>query len=231
VNYFWALALPNEGNDCFVCMSQLVFGVVFVLSAFSGERQSFRRFVAVVIALAGVFISAWQADTHAVKHKTAEHKEDILALVIYCVFAAVFQVLFKRLLGGAERRIAMIWLFLGAPSTCIPRVFHVYYTCAYRQEGAYGMMSEGPFHMRPPYTPPLSLSLSAPGLRAFHTLSVHIPSVSTYPPVWDCPYGTASPSYPLMAYNPRFYSLLGMMGLFTTTALWPGMLLVNALGV
>lgn len=113
VNYFWALALPHEGNDCFVCMSQLVFGVVFVLSAFSGERQSLWRFVAVVIALAGVFISAWQADIQTVKHKTSKHKEDILALVIYCIVAAIFQVLFKRLLGGAERRIAVIWLFIG----------------------------------------------------------------------------------------------------------------------
>ena len=49
------------------------------------------RLFAVVIALSGVCISAWQADTHAVIHKTSAHKEDILALVVYCVVAAIFQ--------------------------------------------------------------------------------------------------------------------------------------------
>jgi len=112
VNYFWALVLPAEGNDCFVCMSQLVFVVIFVMSAAYGERQSWSRFVSVAVCLVGVSISAWQADLRSLR-KTAQNKADLVFVAIHCVAAATFAVCFKRTLGGAERRIAVIWLFIG----------------------------------------------------------------------------------------------------------------------
>jgi len=94
-------------------MSQLVFVVVFGITAILGERQSCIRFGGVITCLVGVVIAAWQADLQSTKRKTLDHGEDMVYVGLYCFLVAIFQVAVKRSVGGAGRHVGVVWLFTG----------------------------------------------------------------------------------------------------------------------
>jgi len=125
IHYFWALALPDVGPDCFICLSQLVFVAVFVISFFIGERQSALRMAGVGLSLIGVLLSAWEADQRTQMRNKFDRQKDLAFVSTYAISMAVFQVLVKRNLGtkgldhGAQASISLLFVGTMGASTVV----------------------------------------------------------------------------------------------------------------